>query len=53
MAGTVTVIVPLATLHVGCVVTDAVGAAGATGTELTTTFADATEIHPVAVSVTV
>ena len=52
MAGTVTVIVPEGTIHVGCVVTVAVGAAGEAGTALMTTLADAPE-HPVAVSVTV
>lgn len=40
-------------LQVGCVVTVAVGADGEAGTALITTFADATEVHPVAVSVTV
>jgi hypothetical protein len=40
-------------LQVGCVVTDAVGAEGEVGTVLITTFDDATEVHPVAVSVTV
>jgi hypothetical protein len=50
--GTVTVIVP-ATLHVGCVVTDATGAAGVPGTARIITFDDAAEIHPVVDSVTV
>ena len=35
LAGAVTVIVPVETIHVGCVVTLAVGAAGAPGTALT------------------
>ena len=52
MAGTVTVIVP-GTIQVGCVVTVAVGAAGEAGIALITTFTEAVEIHPVAVSVTV
>lgn len=53
LAGTVTVIIPVATMHVGCVVTDATGADGAPGTTLITTFADSAEIQPVAISVTI
>ena len=45
-AGAVTVIVPVATVHVGCVVTVAVGAAGAPGTVLTVS-AVAGEVQPV------
>ena len=36
-AGTVTVIVPVVVVHVGCVVTEAVGAAGALGAAFTVT----------------
>ena len=36
-AGTVTVIVPVVAVHVGCVVTEAVGAAGALGAAFTVT----------------
>ena len=39
--------------QVGCVVTVAVGADGEAGTALITTFAEATEVQPVAVEVTV
>ena len=53
MAGTVTVIVPEGTMHVGCVVTVAVGAVGPAGIALITTLADAADVQPVAVSVTV
>ena len=44
-AGAVTVIVPVVTVHVGCVVTEAVGAAGAPGAALTVTTVDP-EVHP-------
>lgn len=40
-------------MHVGCVVTDATGADRALGTALITTFDDAAEIQPVAISVTI
>ena len=53
VGGKVIVIVPVGILHVGWVVTVAVGADGEAGTALITTFAEATEVHPVAVSVTV
>ena len=43
--GAVTVIVPVATLHVGCVVTDAVGTEGVEGCALTVTLV-AVEIQP-------
>ena len=43
--GAVTVIVPVVVVHVGCVVTEAVGAAGAVGAALTVT-AVADEVHP-------
>ena len=43
--GAVTVIVPVVVVHVGCVVTEAVGAAGAEGAAFTTT-AVAEEIQP-------
>ena len=46
-AGAVTVIVPVVVVHVGCVVTEAVGAAGAVGASFTTT-AVAEEIQPAA-----
>ena len=45
--GAVTVIVPVVVVHVGCVVTEAVGAAGALGAAFTTT-AVAEEIQPAA-----
>ena len=38
-------IVPVVAVHVGCVVTEAVGAAGAPGAALTVT-AVAAEVHP-------
>ena len=38
-------IVPVVVVHVGCVVTEAVGAAGALGAAFTTT-AVAAEVHP-------
>jgi hypothetical protein len=44
--GAVTVIVPVGVVHVGCTVTDAVGAAGAPGTVLTVTLV-AVETQPV------
>ena len=47
-AGAVTVIVPVAMVHVGCVVTVAVGAAGAPGTVFTVR-AVAVEVQPVTV----
>ena len=50
-AGAVTVIVPVATVHVGCAVTVAVGAAGAAGTVLTVNEV-AVDTHPVFVVVT-
>ena len=37
---------PVAKAQVGCVMVPTVGAAGVTGCELTTTFAEADEIHP-------
>jgi uncharacterized protein YbjT (DUF2867 family) len=37
---------PVATVHVGCVIVPTVGAAGVTGCVLITTLADAGEIHP-------
>ena len=43
--GAVTVIVPVVVVHVGCVVTEAVGAAGALGAALIVT-AVAAEVHP-------
>ena len=46
-AGAVTVIVPVVVVHVGCVVTEAVGAAGALGAAFTST-AVAEEIQPAA-----
>ena len=45
--GAVTVIVPVVVVHVGCVVTEAVGAAGAEGAASTVT-AVAPEIQPAA-----
>ena len=44
---------PVDTAHVGCVIVPTVGAAGVAGWALITTFAEADEVHPVAVSVTV
>ena len=49
--GADTVIVPVGTVHVGCAVTLAVGAAGATGTSLTVNEV-AVDTHPVFVVVT-
>ena len=43
---------PFGVVQVGCVIVPTVGAV-AFGTALITTFADATEVHPVAVTVTV
>ena len=43
--GAVTVIVPVATLHVGCEVTEAVGAEGVEGCALTVTLV-AVEVQP-------
>ena len=50
-AGDVTVIVPVETVHVGCAVTVAVGAAGALGTVLTVNEI-AKDVHPALVVVT-
>ena len=44
---------PVGVVQVGCVIVPTIGATGAAGTALITTFALATEIHPVAVSVTI
>ena len=46
-AGAVTVIVPVVVVHVGCVVTEAVGAAGAVGAAFTVTGV-ATEVQAAA-----
>ena len=43
--GAVTVIVPVATLHVGCVVTEAVGTEGVEGCAFTVTLVDV-EVQP-------
>jgi hypothetical protein len=39
---------PVATVHVGCVIVPTVGAAGVTGCAFITTLADAGEVHPTA-----
>ena len=39
---------PVAKAHVGCVLVPTTGAIGVAGCALITTFADATEVHPVA-----
>jgi ABC-type transport system involved in cytochrome c biogenesis permease subunit len=46
--GAVTVIVPVGVVHVGCAVTEAVGAAGAEGTAFTVTLV-AVDVQPVEV----
>ena len=40
--------VPVATVHVGCVIVPATGAVGVTGCTLITTLADALEVQPAA-----
>ena len=37
---------PVATVHVGCVIVPTVGAVGVTGCVLIITLSDATEVHP-------
>ena len=44
---------PLATLQVGCVTTPVIGTTGVIGCALTTTFADATDVHAPKVAVIV
>ena len=46
-AGAVTVIVPVVVVHVGCVVTEAVGAAGAVGAAFTVSCV-AADVQPAA-----
>ena len=45
--------VPVGEVQVGCVIVPIIGAIGAVGTALTTTFKEADEVQPVVVSVTV
>ena len=37
---------PVATMHVGCIIVPTVGAVGVTGCALITTLFEATEVHP-------
>ena len=43
---------PVAKVHVGCVIVPTIGAVGMAGCAAITTFADATEVHPVEIFVT-